>query len=204
MYIYYLYYIYIIYTYIYIYNIYICILQVDEKKCEERRLKEQLSSVLRQDSRVREAPANITASSTSTILNASNILNASALMRPRPKSAGPEHRVAPLSLRRNTPSPTSALARRSGRPSSVGRGEGRRGGGGGGEGDVLSAHVEVQLKLAMSFTAAGQQGSPARALFEESLVEDLARASGLSATNFCVKKVSPGSVIVDVEVLNPI
>ena len=65
---------------------------------------------------------------------------------------------------------------------------------------MLGAHVEVQVRLAMSFSAAGQQGSAARALFEESVVEDLARASGFSASNFVVKKVSPGSVVVDLEI----
>ena len=64
--------------------------------------------------------------------------------------------------------------------------------------------VDIVMKLGLNFSAAGEEGSKARRLFERSLVQDLANASGMPATNFKVRNMSPGSVMVDIRVLpNP-
>ena len=60
--------------------------------------------------------------------------------------------------------------------------------------------VDMELKLGLDFVVAGPQGSPTRASFEQNLIRDLSNASGLSPVSFRVKRMSPGSVIVDVEI----
>ena len=61
--------------------------------------------------------------------------------------------------------------------------------------------VDLQLKLGLDFMAAGEQGSPARALFEQNLTRDLSQATSVHSNRFLIKKVSPGSVIVDLEIV---
>jgi DNA repair exonuclease SbcCD ATPase subunit len=60
--------------------------------------------------------------------------------------------------------------------------------------------VDMVMKLGLNFSAAGEEGSTSRRFFEKSLVQDLANASGMAATNFKVRNMSPGSVIVDIRV----
>jgi hypothetical protein len=58
----------------------------------------------------------------------------------------------------------------------------------------------MSIKLALSFSAAGQFGTPSRVAFEKELAKDLANASGvLMPSSFLIKNVCPGSVIADVE-----
>jgi hypothetical protein len=61
--------------------------------------------------------------------------------------------------------------------------------------------VEMRLKLALDFdTAVGGEGSDSRSNFEKDLCQDLASATGLPSSSFALKKLSPGSVIVDLEI----
>ena len=60
--------------------------------------------------------------------------------------------------------------------------------------------VNMQLKLGLDFSAAGQQGSPARAAFEQNLIRDLSNATGLNPVSFRIKNMSPGSVVVDADI----
>jgi hypothetical protein len=57
--------------------------------------------------------------------------------------------------------------------------------------------VEMNLRLDMDFQAAGQEGSIQRQIFIKDLKEDLADASGMGTSDFNILKVSPGSVVVD-------
>ena len=60
--------------------------------------------------------------------------------------------------------------------------------------------VDVQMKLGISFLAAGPPHSLVRAEFEKTLLLDLSSASGLAPEGFCVQKMAPGSVIVDMQI----
>jgi hypothetical protein len=61
--------------------------------------------------------------------------------------------------------------------------------------------VEMRLKLALNFdSAVGAEGSDSRSHFEKDLCQDLASATGLPSSSFALKKLSPGSVIVDLEI----
>ena len=60
--------------------------------------------------------------------------------------------------------------------------------------------VELQLRLALDMSVAGPSGSQTRASFEQDLVDDLSQASGLNPACFRIKKLSAGSIIVDVEI----
>ncbi len=57
--------------------------------------------------------------------------------------------------------------------------------------------VEMNLRLNMDFQAAGQEDSIQRRIFIKDLKQDLADASGTGASNFNILKVSPGSVLLD-------
>ena len=67
---------------------------------------------------------------------------------------------------------------------------------------VGSVTVQVRLKLKMDLSLTGQEGSEKRKEFETKLTRDLANASGASQNCFHVKRISPGSVIVDVQVMS--
>lgn len=67
---------------------------------------------------------------------------------------------------------------------------------------VGSVSVQVRLKLKMDFSVTGQEGSEKRKEFETKLTRDLANASGASQNCFHVKSISPGSVIVDLQVMS--
>jgi len=59
--------------------------------------------------------------------------------------------------------------------------------------------VLMTLTLDMDFSDVGEEGSPSRKKFENSVKDDLARASGIGVDSIAIKHLSPGSVIVDVE-----
>jgi hypothetical protein len=67
---------------------------------------------------------------------------------------------------------------------------------------VGSVTVQVRLKLKMDLSVIGQEGSEKRKEFETKLTGDLANASGASRNCFHVKSISPGSVMVDVQVMS--
>lgn len=52
----------------------------------------------------------------------------------------------------------------------------------------------------MDFEDAGEEGSEERHNFENDLLHDLSNATGLNSDHFDVKKLSPGSIIVDLEI----
>ena len=60
--------------------------------------------------------------------------------------------------------------------------------------------AEMQLKLGLDFPAAGLPSSPERAEFELLLVRDLSDASGVTPTSFHVLKMSPGSIIIEMQI----
>ena len=66
----------------------------------------------------------------------------------------------------------------------------------GGVPPVLVKPVEMTLKLALDFSAAGQPESPQRIAFNNNLTQDLSNAAGLAPDLFEVVSVSPGSIIV--------
>ena len=61
--------------------------------------------------------------------------------------------------------------------------------------------VNLVLTLEIDFQEIGQEGSEKRKQFENGLNDELSEASGLPASSFVVKRMSPGSVIVDVDVI---
>ena len=61
--------------------------------------------------------------------------------------------------------------------------------------------LDMQLKLALDFHVAGSPTSQARAQFEQALVCDLSKAAGLPPASFVVKEMSPGSIVVDMQIL---
>jgi hypothetical protein len=67
---------------------------------------------------------------------------------------------------------------------------------------VGSVTVQVRLKLKMDLSMTGKEGSEKRKEFETKLTRDLANASGASRNCFHVKSISPGSAIVDVQVMS--
>jgi hypothetical protein len=60
--------------------------------------------------------------------------------------------------------------------------------------------VEMNLRLDMDFQAAGQEGSTQRQNFIKDLKHDLADASGMGTSDFNILKLSPGGVVVDMNV----
>jgi hypothetical protein len=58
----------------------------------------------------------------------------------------------------------------------------------------------VQLRLALAFASVGHVGSALRTAFEETLVRDLATATGVEPATFRITQVSAGSVVVDLEI----
>ena len=60
--------------------------------------------------------------------------------------------------------------------------------------------MSILLKLGLDFRVAGTAGSSQRDLFESNVIQDLSFASGLACHHFKIKRVSPGSVLVEVEI----
>jgi hypothetical protein len=58
--------------------------------------------------------------------------------------------------------------------------------------------VEMNMRLHMDFRSVGQEGSTQRQMFIRDLRQDLADASGMYTADFNILKISPGSVVVDV------
>ena len=61
--------------------------------------------------------------------------------------------------------------------------------------------ANVTLTLGLEFSSAGEEGSSERQVFENQLVQDLANASEVAASRFDVKKMSPGSIVVDLHIV---
>ena len=60
--------------------------------------------------------------------------------------------------------------------------------------------VDFQMTLGLDFRACGDEGTPLRAGFAESLTKDLEVASGVASANFCILKFAPGSIVIDIQV----
>jgi len=59
----------------------------------------------------------------------------------------------------------------------------------------------VCFSLDLEYSVAGDLGTPQRAVFEKEIIADLAKASGQVPSMFCIREMSPGSIIVAVQVL---
>jgi len=59
----------------------------------------------------------------------------------------------------------------------------------------------VCFSLDLEYSVAGDLGTPQRAVFEKEIIADLAKASGQVPSMFCIRELSPGSIIVAVQVL---
>jgi hypothetical protein len=69
-------------------------------------------------------------------------------------------------------------------------------------GDLASpAAVQLTMTLGISFYEVGDVDSPKREAFKRDVADDLAKASGLPAKNFKITKLSPGSVIVHIDIM---
>ena len=66
--------------------------------------------------------------------------------------------------------------------------------------EQTATSTNVTLKIGIKFSSAGEAGSRQRAQFDKDLVRDLAHASGLPRTSFVIKSVSPGSVVVNLDI----
>jgi hypothetical protein len=67
--------------------------------------------------------------------------------------------------------------------------------------EVKNAPVQEIMTLGLDFSMAGSEGSDKREKFKCDVAEDLASASDLPPANFMIKDVSPGSIILDMEVI---
>jgi chromosome segregation ATPase len=65
--------------------------------------------------------------------------------------------------------------------------------------DAERLHIIMTLDL--DFKDAGEEGSEKRASFQEGIIADLAMAAKTSPTAFSIKSISPGSIVIDVQVL---
>lgn len=65
---------------------------------------------------------------------------------------------------------------------------------------LLLDAVEMQIKLGLDFSISGAEDSAQRASFEQTLIQDLSNAAGLSAASFRIKGMSPGSILVIVKI----
>ena len=63
-----------------------------------------------------------------------------------------------------------------------------------------SCSVTSTIIMNKDFKEIGEEGSPERDVFENSLLDDLAYASGLSQEKFVIMSMSAGSVVVEVEI----
>jgi len=64
--------------------------------------------------------------------------------------------------------------------------------------------LPIVLKLGMDFKAAGEENSAQRAKFEQDLRADLASAAAVHVDMFTIKSLSPGSIVVNAEIVaNP-
>jgi hypothetical protein len=61
--------------------------------------------------------------------------------------------------------------------------------------------VHLSMTLGLDFSTAGSEGSDKREQVMRDVSEDLASASGLPPANFRIKDVSPGSIILDMQVM---
>ena len=61
--------------------------------------------------------------------------------------------------------------------------------------------IEITMTLGLNFSAAGDEGTKTRDLFEKSLSQDLASASGLPASYFIVQSLEAGSIVVHMQIV---
>ena len=61
--------------------------------------------------------------------------------------------------------------------------------------------IEITMTLGLNFSAAGDEGTKTRGLFEKSLSQDLASASGLPASYFIVQSLEAGSIVVHMQIV---
>ena len=61
--------------------------------------------------------------------------------------------------------------------------------------------VHLKMALSMDFSEAGAEGSVERETFTRTVIEDLASASGMPPSSFCIKGLSAGSVVIEMEIL---
>ena len=66
--------------------------------------------------------------------------------------------------------------------------------------DQPARSVDMTIRLGLDFKIVGQELSEERKKFVLDLSQDLAIASGLEPANFYIKKLSPGSILVDTEI----
>jgi hypothetical protein len=64
-----------------------------------------------------------------------------------------------------------------------------------------NAPVQLQMTLGLDFSMTGSEGSDKREKFKRDVAQDLASASGLPPANFRIRDVSPGSIVLDIEVM---
>ena len=62
-------------------------------------------------------------------------------------------------------------------------------------------HAHFQITLDLEYRIAGEQGSEEREAFKLGLISDLATAAHASPAAFAIKSISPGSIVVDVQIL---
>jgi hypothetical protein len=69
---------------------------------------------------------------------------------------------------------------------------------------ALPEAVQLMLTLGLDFSAAGCEGSEEQEVFKHHVAADLAAATGLPPAQFCIMKLSPGSIILEIQILpNP-
>jgi hypothetical protein len=64
-----------------------------------------------------------------------------------------------------------------------------------------NAPVQLKMTLGLDFSMTGSEGSDKREKFKRDVAQDLASASGLPPANFRIRDVSPGSIVLDIEVM---
>jgi len=60
--------------------------------------------------------------------------------------------------------------------------------------------VGIQIILGLDFSQCGDEGTVLRAGFMERLQKDLGNAAGTAPSNFCILRMAPGSIILDIQV----
>jgi len=66
---------------------------------------------------------------------------------------------------------------------------------------VLPDPVQVKITLDLDFSVAGEEGSTQREAFKRDVTIDLSRASGLPPSNFNIKKLFAGGVILGIDIM---
>jgi hypothetical protein len=69
-----------------------------------------------------------------------------------------------------------------------------------GDGDKFAVAVNFSLRLRLNFAAAGTPHSPGRLFFEHNVISDLAAAAQVPPRQFRILRISPDSILVDLQV----